>query len=234
MKNIALIPARGGSKRLPRKNLMDFSGRPILAWTIDAARHAGCFERIIVSTDSDEIAQAAVGAGAEVAPRPEALAVDAAQVVEVCLEFLSRPDIAAIGYDTMTVLYPTAPLRTSGDIIATLALLEHGLCDFALAVSEYDLPAYQALQMGDDGSLKPLMPELVDLRSQDIGPLRVDNGSTYCVRIAAFIEQRSFYGPGLRGHSMPRNRSVDIDTVDDLRLAIYWANLQDEDPRRDK
>jgi N-acylneuraminate cytidylyltransferase len=121
------------------------------------------------------------------------------------------------------VLYATAPLRTADDIGATVALLAPEACDFALAVSEYDSPPHQALALNDDHRVTPKWPDLVERRADEIGPLVVDNGSTYAVDVSAFREHQSFYGPGLRGHLMPRERSVDIDTPLDFDLALFFA-----------
>jgi N-acylneuraminate cytidylyltransferase len=219
---IAVIPARGGSKRLPRKNILDFQGRPIIAWTIDAARESGLFERVLVSTEDAEIADVARRSGAEVAARPAALAGDTVGVVAVCLDLLEREAAAGCAYDIMTCLYATAPLRTAGDIVAVTGLLGPG-CDFAMAVTGYDLPPLQALRRDGDGRLAPMWPEWISLRSQDTPELLVDNGSTYAVSVEAFRRAKTFYGPGLRGHAMPRGRSVDIDTAEDMELAAFYA-----------
>jgi CMP-N-acetylneuraminic acid synthetase len=220
---VALIPARGGSKRLPRKNLTNFFGRPIIAYTIEAALGSGCFECVVVSTEDAEIAEVAREWGAMVDRRPPALATDVARVVDVCLDFLDRERDAARKWRRMVCLYATAPLRTAADIRATLELLEPDVCAFAMAVTAYDLPPHQALKLGAVGGLTPMWPDLIGRRVSEVPPLRVDNGSTYAVEIEAFRRHRTFYGPGLRGHDMPRARSIDIDTDDDLEMAVWHA-----------
>ena len=216
---VALIPARGGSKRLPRKNIIDFLGRPIIEYTIEAAHRSGCFNRIVVSTEDQEIATLASEYGAEVAERSMALAGDSASVIEVCLDFLARQEASGKLPDHLAVLYPTAPLRSDNDVKAVMSKLEPGVCDFAMAVTRYDLPPHQALKFGPDDTLQPMWPELVARRSSDLPQLCVDNGSTYAVTTEAFREHRTFYGPTLRGFEMPRERSIDIDTPLDLELA---------------
>lgn len=223
MGRLAIIPARGGSRRLPRKNVVEFGGRPIIAWTVEAALESECFERIVVSTDDAAIASAARAAGAQVQERPAALAGAAATVVQVCGHVLACEETTGHRYDVLCCLYPTAPLRGAEDIRAVVALVEPGVCDFALAVTEYSHPAHQALRRAGDGSLAPMWPDLVGLREDAVGALVVDNGSTYAASVAAFRLHQTFYGPGLRGHSMPRSRSVDIDGVEDLELARYFA-----------
>ena len=222
MKAIALIPARGGSKRLPRKNVIGFLGRPIIAYTIEAAFQSGCFDRVVVSTDDEEISDAAKAAGADVVIRPSALASDEASVVETCLDFLETKT----GYDVLCCLYATAPLRNADDIRHVVSLIDPGRCDFAMALTEYSYPPFQALRQTENGSLAPMFPNLVEKQTQDIGPLLVDNGSTYAASIPAFQQTCGFYGPGLKGHVMPQSRSVDLDGVDDLRLLEFFAKSE--------
>lgn len=223
--SLAVIPARGGSKRLPRKNILDFMGRPIMAYTIRAAVESGCFGRVLVSTEDEEIARVAERFGAEVAARPEALAGDKAGVVAVCLDLLDREKQAGNDYEFLCCLYATAPLRTAKDIREVFGLLGPN-CDFAMAVTEYEMPPLQALKVAADGSLEPMWPDWISVRSQDTPRLVVDNGSTYAVRVEAFRHAKSFYGPGLRGHFMPRSRSVDIDTAEDMALARHFAEQE--------
>lgn len=223
MRRVAVIPARGGSKRLPRKNVLPFWGRPMLAWTVDAALDTGLFQRVVVSTEDAEIAETARIAGAEVAARDPELAGDGARVTEVCLDFLCREEEAGCSYDVLCVLYATTPLRTAEDIRGVVDLVEPGQWDFALAVTHYDLPPHQALRRGPAGGLEPMWPEMVTARAEEVGELLVDNGSTYAASVTAFRENGEFYGPGLRGHVMPRSRSVDLDDAEDWELLEFYA-----------
>jgi CMP-N-acetylneuraminic acid synthetase len=222
-KRLAIIPARGGSKRLPRKNILPFRGRPIIAHTIDAAIASGCFTRILVSTEDAEIADVARAAGAEIHQRDPSLATDAATLTEVCLDILASDESAGRSYDTFACLYATAPLRSAADIAAVLALVERPGTDFSLAVTTYPLPPHQALRIAEDSALAPMWPDLVDLRADKIGRLVVDNGSTNAAKVTAFRRHRTFYGPHLAGHVMPRERSVDIDEQSDYDLACWYA-----------
>jgi pseudaminic acid cytidylyltransferase len=225
-KSVAIIPARGGSKRLPRKNVIDFLGRPIIAYTIEAAVDSGCFSRVVVSTDDDEIAVAAERSGAIVDHRRPELATDTVGVVAVCIDFLEREARGGRPWQVMCCLYATAPLRSAEDIRATMALLSPEICDFAMAVTGFDHQPHQALQFAADGRLTPMWPELVERRASDLPVLRVGNGSTYAVSVPKFMSRRSFYGPTMRGYDMPRDRSVDIDTADDLALALHFARAR--------
>jgi pseudaminic acid cytidylyltransferase len=222
-KRLAIIPARAGSKRLPRKNLLPLRGRPMLAYTVEAALTSRCFDHVLVSTEDDEIAAVAQSAGAEISKRSTELATDTAGVTDVCLDVLAREEQAGRKYDVFACLYATAPLRRAQDIAAVLVLLDTAGTNFAMAVVSYSLPPHQALRVAEDGTLFPMWPELIELRASDVGPLLVDNGSTYAARVAAFKTHKSFYGPGLRGHLMPRERSVDIDERHDYELACWYA-----------
>lgn len=223
MKAVCLIPARGGSKRLPRKNVADFLGKPIIAYTIDAALSSQLFERVVVSTEDDEIAETAVRFGAVVHKRPPQLAEDSARIIHVCLDFLDDEERHGRSYDLLGCLLATAPMRNAQDIRNVFHLIEPGRCDFAMAVTTYDIPPLQALREDVDGSLVPMWPDLVNVRSQEAPELCVDNGSTYFATVAAFRAQQTFYARGLRGYPMPRERSVDIDEPIDLELARFWA-----------
>lgn len=222
-RHLAVIPARGGSKRLRRKNVIDFLGRPIIAWTLDAAAEAEIFTRVLVSTEDAEIAEIAGQLGGQVDARPEALAGDEIGVAAVCTDLIDRLAAAGESFDTLSVLYATAPLRNAEDVRTTHALLASGTCDYAMAVTEFSQPVHQALRLGDGGTLEPLFPDLVTERKDVAGVFHAGNGSTYCVAMPAFMATRRFYGPGLRGHVMPPERSVDIDTAADYELALVYA-----------
>jgi pseudaminic acid cytidylyltransferase len=221
---VAIIPARGGSQRLPRKNIADFLGRPMLIYTVDAAIESGCFARVVVSTEDDEISEVARQAGAVVDLRRPELARHHVGLVDVCLDFLEREESEGRQWQNLACLYATAPMRNAQDIRATMALLEPGSCGFAMAVTSYDHYPHQALKFEAGAKLTPMWPDVVNKRGSDLPPLRAGNGSTYAVNVAEFRRHRSFYGPDLRGHDMPRDRSVDIDTRDDLEFAIWLAS----------
>ena len=223
MRGFCIIPARGGSKRLPGKNIAEFLGRPILEHTVDAARASGIFSRVVVSTDDAEIEAVARRAGAEVHERAANLASDTSQLVDVCLGFLDEENAAGRNWDFFACLLATAPMRSADDVRSAHALIDPGVCDFAMAVTTYSLPPLQALRKSEFGMLSPMWPEWIDVRSQDAPSLFVDNGSTYVALVSAFMRERTFYGARLRGHVMPRSRSIDIDEPYDLELARMLA-----------
>ena len=220
---VAVIPARGGSKRLPRKNILSFLGKPIIGWSIEAAKNSGLFEQIFVSTDDDEIVAISEQFGADIDYRDPNLATDEASVANVCLDFLRKEGSKGKAWREMVVLYATAPMRTAEDIRQTVALLKNEDCKFALAATDYDLPPHQALKLGDNQQVQAMWPEIVAMKASDVGRLVVDNGSTYAVNVDAFLGQKNFYGPGLRVHLMPRHRSHDIDEAIDFKIVEFFA-----------
>ena len=155
--------------------------------------------------------------------RAPALASDSAGVVDVCIDLLDREAAAGRRWEVMACLYATAPMRIASDIRATVSLLEGGVCDFAMAVTSFDLSPYHAMRLAPDSRLSPVFPELIESQERDLPRLRVDNGSTYAVNVAEFQRHKTFYGPNLRGHDMPRMRSSDIDTPEDYELALWTA-----------
>ena len=228
MSRIAIIPARGGSKRLPRKNIIEFRGKPIIAYSIEAGLETDLFEKVVVSTDDEQIAEISKKYGAEVSYRPANLADDRSSVVDVCVHQLSKEKDDGREYDLFACLYATAPLRTADDIVQTVQIVETGEADFAMAVTEYHFPAYQALLLSDDHYLRPVWPEWNIRKSQDVPRMIVDNGSTYIATVSNFLKERTFYGKRCKGYFMPRVKSVDIDTIDDLLIAEKFAELVDK------
>lgn len=223
---VAIIPARGGSKRLPKKNVLDFHGKPILAYTIEAALRSGLFKKVVVSTEDAGIAEVAAKYGAEVALRKPELATDQATVAQVCEDWLLEERMKGRNYDVLCCLYATAPLRRAEDIAGTMALLERGRCHFAIAATRYSHYPHQALMRSADGCLAPRWPEWSGKRSEEVGELLAGNGSTYAVFVEDFLRTREFYGPGMKAHVMPFARSVDIDTAEDFELAWCLAKCE--------
>lgn len=223
LRKLAVIPARGGSKRLPRKNVLPFREKPIIAYTIAAAHHANCFERVLVSTEDAEIAVVAKTCGAEILERPAELACDHTTVIQVCLNALDQEEAQGRSYDVLCCLYATAPLRLATDIVATVEIPSPGECAFAMAVTSLPFSPAEVLVATDDNALEPMWPDLIDAEKSTLPEYLVDNGSTYAVLVPEFRRHRDFYGPGLRGHRMPRSRSIDIDTAEDFKLVQFYA-----------
>ncbi len=225
MKRIAIIPARGNSKRLPRKNILDFCGKPMLIWTCEAALQSGLFHTILVSTEDPEIAEVVGAYGFDVHRRPPDLASDTAGTRQVCTYVLDDLQKKGLTFDVLCCLYATAPLRTADDIRETLALLEQKDVHFAQAVTTYNLPAYQMMIEDAAGFLIHAWPLVAGKKSQEIPQAWIGNGSTYAAEVPLF-RQYGFSGPGLKGYPMPLMRSVDIDTREQFELALCCAEWQ--------
>ncbi|MBM3567482.1 MAG: acylneuraminate cytidylyltransferase family protein [Alphaproteobacteria bacterium] len=232
MRRLCIIPARGGSKRLPRKNVADFLGRPIIAWTIEAALTTKLFDRVLVSTDDAEIADTGRKYGGEVQMRDPALATDEVHVPQVCRGVLSREREQGRNYDVLCCLYATAPLRTADDIAAVVGMIDPPRCNFAIAVTNFAHYPFQALRENADGTLEPVWPEHYMTSGESLGRLRAGNGSTYAASVPAFLDKLSFSGPGMRGYYMPAIRSVDIDFAEELEIAQIFGRHLGMDRRR--
>ena len=214
---LAVIPARGGSKRIPRKNIKPFAGRPMLAYAIGAARDSALFDRIVVSTDDAEIAAVARAEGAEVPfMRAAGLADDHAGTVPVIADAIRR--CAALGWDAAQVccIYPGVPLLQAADLQAALALLDGA--DYVFSVSHFPAAVQRALKRDADGAMAPFFPEHVHTRSQDLEPGYYDAGQFYWGTALAWLSGQSPHVNG-RGLVIPAWRAVDIDTPDDWRRA---------------
>ncbi len=208
---------------MPGKNIIDFLGKPIIAYTIEAALRVDLFERVVVSTDDDETAKISEHFGAEVEERPANLATDTARLIEVMEAFLDNEKQAGREYNELFLLLATAPLRRAEDIKGVQEMLEPDVCDFAMAVTHYERSPHKALVRGEGGTLAPMWPNLILKRVQELPEFFADNGSTYGLNVETFGREKTFYGSSLRGYLMPPERSVDIDDMSDLELARLYA-----------
>jgi len=212
---IAIIPARGGSKRLPRKNVLDLGGRPMLAHTINTAKNSGLFDEVFVSTEDEQISKIASTFGATVVKRPHELASDRSTVVEVCMHALGQlPDakVFCCIYATAVLLEPDT-LRRSFDMLD-----EPSKANFVMGVSNFEFPAVQALASNSHGFLSYMWPEWINIQSQFYPDLVVSNGSFYWARRDAFLKERTFYGENLRGYLVPRDQVKDINDGADFEM----------------
>lgn len=216
---VAVIPARGGSKRVPRKNVREFCGRPMIEWSIAAARDSTCFDRIIVSTDDAEIAEVAVAAGAEVPfERPAALADDHATTGAVMAHAVRWLDAAGSELEAVCCLYATAPFVDGALLKAGLERLRSSGAPYALAVTEFEFPIQRALRLEEDGRMRMFSPEHFATRSQDLETAWHDAGQFYWGRPEAWRAERALFD-GPAPVELPRHRVQDIDTPEDWRRA---------------
>ena len=222
MRKIAVIPARGGSKRLPRKNIIPVQGNPIISYPIAAAKESGLFDDVIVSTEDAEIEEIALKYGAKVLKRPADLAEDTATVVQVCRHVLESFDVENRP-DCFCCIYATAVFLQPRDLLQSFEILTNPPePDFVMGVSDYNLPPVQALEE-KDGFLQYKWPEYEGMQSQFYPQLSASNGTLYWARTRAFLKTLSFYGHRLKGYKTPRIRAVDLDTREDLELVEIIA-----------
>lgn len=218
---LALITARGGSKGIPGKNIRMVGGKPLLAWSIEAAKAAACVERIVLSTDSVEIRDVGVRYGAE-APflRPPELAAEATPGVAPVLHAVRWLEENQ-GYHPafVVLLQPTTPLRTSEDISAAFALMERTNAPAVESVRLVKEHPYWLKSIDDNGVLHSYVPGKEESRRQDLPALYVETGAIYLIRRDVLLAQGSLWPPGTAGYIMPEERSLDIDTPMDLAIA---------------
>lgn len=217
---LAVIPARGGSKRIPRKNVKSFAGRPIIGYSIDAARTSGLFDRIVVSTDDPEIAAVARAEGAETPfLRPAALSDDHTGTVAVVAHAILA--LASDGFDFSHVccIYPTAPLLLPASLRDAYEQLVKTDKAFAFGVASYGHPIQRALRLAHDGGVSMFEPAHAQTRSQDLEPAYHDAGQFCWGTASAFLLGNSPLLSSAVAVVLPRSRVVDIDTPDDWELA---------------
>jgi pseudaminic acid cytidylyltransferase len=219
---IAVIPARGGSKRIPRKNIKFFCGKPIIAWSIEAARALGLFDHIVVSTDDAEIAEVAKAHGAEVPfMRPAALSDDhtgTSPVVAHAIEWYREHGHIP---DPVCCIYATAPFVTAADLQRGLQTLTDTGSDFAFSVTSYAFPVQRAIRLTNGGRAEMLQPEHFNTRSQDLEEAFHDAGQFYWGRAEAWLSGKVIFGPHTAAVQLPRHRVQDIDTAEDWQRAEY-------------
>jgi N-acylneuraminate cytidylyltransferase len=217
---IAVIPARGGSRRIPRKNIRVFRGKPILAWSIEAAIASGCFERVVVSTDDDEIGAVAREFGAEVPfRRPAELSDDFAGTDAVLRHALDEMRRLGASPAHACCLYATAPFVTGELIRSGLRTLESSRAHSAFTVTRFEFPIRRALRIDAEGRLAMIWPEHRKTRSQDLEPAYHDAGQLYWVVVDRFLETGDILHPPAAPILVPRHRVQDIDDLDDWRRA---------------
>ena len=225
--NIAVIPARGGSKRIPRKNIKSFGGRPIIDYAITAAINSGLFEHVLVSTDDEEIASIAKDLGAEIPfMRPVELANDFAATVPVVTHAIQACEALGWQFSYACCIYPAVPFIEVADLRGALKQLELGRADYCFPVTEFPSAIQRALSKKKSGLMQPLYSEFELTRTQDLEPVYYDAGQFYWGKKEAWLNNQSIHSSGL-GFVIPSWRVVDIDTPEDwdraerLALATY-------------
>ncbi len=223
--NIAIIPARGGSKRIPRKNIREFAGKPMLAYAIETAQSSGLFAQILVSTDDAEIADVARRYGADVPfMRPASLADDVAPTVPVIAHAIREYAQANPKPLRVCCIYPAVPFLVQHDLEQALHVLEQSAAEYAFPVARYASPIQRALRKLPDGSMQPFNSQYAAIRTQDLEPAYHDAGQFYWGNTQAWLDEKNVHMHGM-GYEIPSWRAIDIDTPDDWQRAelIYRA-----------
>lgn len=216
-RTLAIITARGGSKGLPRKNVLEAGGTPLIAWTITAALESKCIDRVVLSSDDDEILGVAKEWGCEIPfKRPAYLASDTATSIDVVMHALNE---VQEGYDYVVLLQPTSPLRTSQDIDTAFSLLKGNNAPSCVSVCEVEQSPYWMYQLTNDGKMKAILAKPQEItRRQELPPVYVLNGAVYIAKIDWLRRTKNFVADGCIAYVMPNERSIDIDTADDFEI----------------
>lgn len=231
---LAVIPARGGSKRIPRKNIRPFAGKPMIGWSIEAARASGLFDRIFVTTDDDEIARVAADFGADVPfRRPAALADDHTPTIPVIAHAIEWQAAHGQVPTEVCCIYATAPFVRPDDIRCGFDSLQRAGCDYAFSVTSYAFPIQRALRITTGDRVAMFHPEHLQTRSQDLEPAYHDAAQFYWGNASAWLAGRPLFGETSMPVVLPRHRVQDIDTLEDWERAelMFGALKSSENPK---
>lgn len=229
--NVAIIPARGGSKRIPRKNIRDFFGKPMIAYSIEAAKRANCFDRIVVSTDDHEIAEIAENYGAEVPfIRPVNLSDDVTGTIPVVKHAIDMLEGDSNSINLVCCVYATAPFIYYQDLITGHHLMMTKACDYAFSVTSYAFPIQRALKINADQRVEMFSPEFFNKRSQDLEEAFHDAGQFYWGTKKAWLDEKVIFSSKSFPIILPRYRVQDIDTLEDWECAeIMFESIMSRD-----
>ncbi|GCC50611.1 acylneuraminate cytidylyltransferase family protein [Chryseotalea sanaruensis] len=226
---VAIIPARGGSKRIPGKNIIDFMGKPLIAWTIEAARDSGLFEKIVVSTDSEEIATVARQWGAEVPGLRDSKADDYSPVSEATIRTLQLMEEQGIYFDEVIQLFAVCPLRNAQDIINAYQYFVKSKSNFLISCFKYTwMNPWWAVTLDQEGHPSWIFED-AKKRSQDLPELFSPTGAIWVANVEALYNENTFYGNGHVFWEMNWKRAVDIDNYEDLELAKMLGSAEQKD-----
>lgn len=217
-KIVALIPARKNSARLLNKNFLKVKKKSLISYTIDSAKKSKMFDHICVSTDNNKFLKNLKDQSILKFSRKKKLTSSSARLIDVCIDFIKSFEKKYGKIDILCLLYATSPLRNYKDIINTVNKLKKKNCNFVISVSNYNLPPHQALVVKKNFFAKPLFKKLINKREDDLGRLVVDNGSTYAFFRDNFLKEKTFYGKKLKVNIMPKNRSIDLNDSEDLKI----------------
>lgn len=226
MNSIAIIPARGGSKRIPRKNIRHFLGKPIIAYSIETALESGVFDEVMVSTDDDEIAEVAKKCGAKIPfMRSAENADDYATTVDVLVEVLQKYKEQEKYFENGCCIYPTAPLLKSSFLKGGYEKLINEIFSTVFPVVEFSYPIKRSLKLNDIGKVEMNWPEYLESRSQDLQKSYHDAGQFYWFNVEKLLKEKKLFGENSGAIVLPSTSVQDIDTEEDWKLAEMKAKL---------
>jgi len=223
-KTLTVIPAKLGSTRLPKKNIIPLMGKPLIVYTIESAQKSGVCGKIMVSTESEKISEIARSAGALVPfMRPKYLGKDPYSVVDVCMHVLDEYEKRGETFAKLIILLPTSPFRHACDIIESNRIFDEKRANFLMSVSEFDHNPYGALKLetGESEIMVPCFPGLIGKMRHELPQTYRANGAICIVNVPEFRKEKTYYGEPLQTYIMPWHRSVDIDTESDLKFAEF-------------
>jgi len=217
---LAIIPARGGSKRIPRKNIRQFEGKPIIAYSIESAIRSNCFDTVMVSTDDHEIAGIAQEHGAKVPfMRTPRSSDDYAGLDDVAVEVVNQFESQGKTFEYVCILLPTAPLLQAERINEGYKLLLEKNANVVVPVVRYSYPIQRALKIDANDLVSMVSPEFYEFRSQDLMPTYHDSGQFYWLKRSAVRPKMDFFGHNCVAMILPEREVQDIDTIEDWHLA---------------
>lgn len=220
MENVAIIPARGGSKRIPRKNIKLFFNKPIISYSIEAAKKSELFNKIIVSTDDEEIAEIAIRCGAEVPfLRSSKNADDFSSTASVIQEVLSNLSILSLNFENGCCIYPTSPLINIEKLTLGYNELINKQRDVVFPVLKFSYPIWRGLEFVNDGLIKMIWPKYENFRSQDLNEAFHDAGQWYWFRTHRFIREQTFFTKNTGSIILSEFEAQDIDNLEDWFIA---------------
>ena len=221
MSRVCIITARGGSKRIPKKNIKEFCGKPIIAYSIEAALESGLFDEVMVSTDSEEIAEVAKRFGAKVPfMRSEETSNDFATTRDVLLEVLSEYEKRGRTFDTMVCVYPTAPFISAKRLVEANEVFEKKAANRLVPVVRFSFPPQRGYVIEED-ELKFKWPEYMSARSQDLEPFYHDAGQFYFYRVSDYLEKDGMQSSKVVSLELSDMEVQDIDNEDDWKIAEF-------------
>ena len=225
--NLAIIPARSGSKGLTNKNIKSLNGKPLIAYTIEAALESGIFKDVIVSTDSKEYADIAIKYGAKVPfLRAKELSTDKASTNDVIEEMIIKLDSMNYKYDNFVLLQPTSPLRDKDDIINAYDLFINKRANSVISMCECEHSPILAKKLEENRRLDGFLSDIDKVRRQDLNSYYRLNGAIYISKVRYFLKYKDFYKENSYAYIMSKEKSVDIDDIFDFQFAEFLLKMK--------